>query len=487
MKLIKNLLFLIFILVFIYLRITPILNQTVPYTYDQGRDFLKVQEIVKTKNIPFIGPTTGIQGVFHGAWWYYFLIPFYLIFNGWPQGFYLGLFTFNLVIILFFFFFIKKNYNFKTAIFFLGIVSVSEFFIKSSFYASNNTLAPIFVLLFIISLYKFFKTEKKFYIFLTGLFLGMILETELAFGLFIIPSFLTLYFIFQRFKNIFYLFIGLIFPSLPRILFELKNNFLQTKSFVNQIKNPVNSHPLEFFPHILERIKIFWQYWLSLFYKENFLLSILFLFLILFALILVKNKKRIKKTVFLFSINLLFLIFILSLFYRNNFFWGYYLDGIQGLMIFILLNAFYFIDEKKNLKLLTNLIIILIFIINLIVVKNSFLNKKSIPLIGLKADQKIIDYFIKNTNKDYFCLKIYTPPVIPYTYMYLLSYYADLGKIKYPKADFYKNKCFILIDKDEYQFRIDKWRDNNIPQSAKLEKIISFENGTKIEVWKEKH
>ncbi|MCL4364306.1 hypothetical protein M1328_03645 [Patescibacteria group bacterium] len=116
----KTIVFLVLVGIFIYLRLGPILNQTVPYTYDQGRDFLKAQEMIKDKHLTFIGPTTGIQGVFHGAWWYYFLAPLYLIFNGWPQGYYLGLFFINLIVNLWFFRFLKRDYGFLTAIFFLG-------------------------------------------------------------------------------------------------------------------------------------------------------------------------------------------------------------------------------------------------------------------------------------------------------------------------------------------------------------------------------
>lgn len=128
-------------------------------------------------------------------------------------------------------------------------------------------------------------------------------------------------------------------------------------------------------------------------------------------------------------------------------------------MIFALLNAFYFIDKNKKLKLLTNLVIGDIIINNLFVIKNSFLNKKSIPLVRLRANQKIIDYL---PIKIYFCLKIYTPPVVTYIYMYLLLHYADLGKIKYQKVEFYKKILFFLINKDEYQFKVNKWRQDNI-------------------------
>ena len=36
------------------------------FHYDQGRDALKVQEILALKDFPAIGPTTGIAGLFLG-------------------------------------------------------------------------------------------------------------------------------------------------------------------------------------------------------------------------------------------------------------------------------------------------------------------------------------------------------------------------------------------------------------------------------------
>ena len=80
-------LFFIAILAYCTVRITPIYQQTYPYTFDQGRDFLKVEEIIRYKNLTLLGPTTGAMGVYHGVQWYYFLAIPYLLFNGAPQGF----------------------------------------------------------------------------------------------------------------------------------------------------------------------------------------------------------------------------------------------------------------------------------------------------------------------------------------------------------------------------------------------------------------
>ncbi|MFH0979684.1 MAG: hypothetical protein V1803_01920 [Candidatus Roizmanbacteria bacterium] len=109
MNKIKILITLFVFFIFFYLRITPIIHKTVPYTYDQGRDFLKAEEMIRDKNITFIGPTTGIQGVFHGVWWYYFLLIPYVLLSGWPQGFYLALFFINSLVNFGFFWFLKKK------------------------------------------------------------------------------------------------------------------------------------------------------------------------------------------------------------------------------------------------------------------------------------------------------------------------------------------------------------------------------------------
>src|SRR3989344_6497659 len=55
------------------------------FTYDQGSDFLKVAQIIYDGKIMLIGPTTGLQGIFYGPWWYYFLSPLLYLSGGDPQ------------------------------------------------------------------------------------------------------------------------------------------------------------------------------------------------------------------------------------------------------------------------------------------------------------------------------------------------------------------------------------------------------------------
>ncbi len=54
------------------------------FWYDQGRDALIIADLLENKKWFLIGPTTGIEGIFLGPFYYYFIAPFYLLGNGDP-------------------------------------------------------------------------------------------------------------------------------------------------------------------------------------------------------------------------------------------------------------------------------------------------------------------------------------------------------------------------------------------------------------------
>ena len=474
--------------IFFYLRLIPIINQTVPYTYDQGRDFLKAEEIIRDKNLTFIGPTTGIMGVHHGAWWYYFLALLYLVFAGWPVGFYIGLFVLSTTTLFLFFFFIKKELGYQSSWLFFLTITAGSFFIKLGFFASNNTLSPLFVLLLIYSIYLFFKTQSAKYLFFISLALGFSFEFEVASGIFIITSFFITSLFFKLFRKSYLnlrklvCFIsGFIIPIFPRLLFELKNNFIQTKAFISFYSHPTFTNQLSFISTLAERAQLFLKYYLQLIPQENFYLGLLvFLFFIYLLIIRIKNMKRGRTNPLLFFFLLILVIFLVSLVSRNNFFWDYYLDGVQFIILFIFILIF---NLNSQLKLAKNILLGVFFFAVLISFSKN-LSGKNIPLVGLRANNKIVSYFVEKTSNRYFCLRIYTPPVIPYTYYYLFSYYARHQKIKYPRQEFTNSQCYFIFDKEPYSFRVEKWRKDNIPEKSRLIEKKIIDNGSSIELWK---
>jgi len=447
-----------------------------------------VAQIINEKRLTFIGPTTGIMGLFHGAWWYYLLLIPYVIFSGWPTGFYIFMFLISLLFNLLFFNFIKKKFGFLTGIFFLMLVSISPYFIPLAFFASNNIIVPDLIICLIILTFSLFdkKNSNKYLFLLLGLNLSFILEFEVAFGLFIIPAYLLSTLLFSsirkrlfQLKNLILLFIGLFIPVIPRLLFEIKNHFLQSKTAIGFFTNPKLHNPKPFLIVLSDRLILFWDYFISIFYDKNILITIITTLLVIIT-IFVFRKKILKIKTVLFLVFITALLFVFSLFYSDNF-WANYYEGIQYIFLTLIVVAFYLLSKYK--KLMAIFIIMILFIINILAFYKDIKYSKH-PLIGLKESEMTINYLASLVKKENYCLKIYTPPAIPFTYNYLINYQISKIGLKYPSVDPISNRCYYIIEKDDYLFRVNKWKEENIPVYAKLElrKIIS--DNVTVEIWK---
>ncbi len=477
----------------IYFRVLPLLNQTVPYTYDQGRDFLQAEQIIRYKNMTLIGPTTGSQGIFHGAWWYYLLAVFYAVFQGWPLGFYWGLFFVSLVSVALFYIFVKKEFGFAAGLMFLSVVSVSPYFSRLAFFPANNIVVPVFVLLLIYSLYTFFETSDKKYAFLIALSIGFIFEFEVAFGAFLIPSFLIAMLFFKDIRKIFAdkilfsrFFAGIAIPFIPRLLFELKYRFLQIQSAFNVFKNPTADHPQDFRGLAIDRSYLIAGYFKSIFEKQHLILGYGLLFLAFTGLwfVLKKNKTNHKEKTALFLLVLFSVLFLLTLAYKNNFFWDYYLEGIQYVYLFLMIAFAFSLSRILYVKHILLALSLFFFIVSLFVFGKDILRKKNEVVVGLKANTAIVEYILQQAKRDDFCAKVYTPPVFPHTYNYLFDYFTLQG-YKKPSLGFVDNVCWYIVEPDVYEFRIEQWRKDHIPKKAYILNTKAFENGVIVEQWRE--
>ena len=202
-KILYILSFTMILVLFCYFRLKPLYFQTVPYTYDQGRDFLKARQIVVEHHPALIGPTTGIPGVNHGVWWFYALTVPFILFGGAPIGFYYFTFLMVLAEATLFSLFLKREYGMIPSLIFLAMVTFAPYFIMISIFAISSVLSPLMILGFLYFLYKYWEKKEMKNLLLTGLFLGFLFESEMAFGIFLIPAFIASLFIFRKQKNFF--------------------------------------------------------------------------------------------------------------------------------------------------------------------------------------------------------------------------------------------------------------------------------------------
>ncbi len=465
-------------IIYIFIRFQKLIIKDVPYTYDQGRDFLKTAEIFLYRNLTFIGPTTGIMGLYHGAWWYYILGMPFLITKGNLIAFYYLIFFITLITNLIFFIFIKKYFGNLPALFSLMLITFSPYFINISTFAINTVLVHPFFACFLILNFLLLEekiNQKQKYLLLIGLSLGFIFEFEFGFGFFLIPLYLLLIFLNKYFKNIFsslknwlFFIAGILIPFFPRILFEIKNNFLQTRTLINFLITPKYFNPKPFEQVFNDRLITFFTYLKDPF--SYWLVAIIFYFILLKLNCFFCKRKIVYNNFFKFLLSLFFGLFAFSILYRDNF-WSYYYEGIQYLIILIIIVVFY---QTKNINRIRR-IIIPISLINIIFFILTYFPRINFNLSrGLITRQKIVNFITSQEKNQSFCVNIYTPPVVPYTYEYLFLYSEINKQIKKPTINWINNpnnwvnnQCWYIIEKDDIKERRKQWIKNNLPKNYK--------------------
>lgn len=234
--------FLTLIIIGFFLRIYRI-SETLMFLSDQGRDAIVLKRLVTFEKMVFVGPTTSIGNVFTGPFYYYLVAPFMALWLLNPVGPAYGVAIINMVGLGISTYFISRLFNKKIAIIFLLITTISANQILQSRFSWNPNPLPIFAFGTVLAFFAARKTQKKLYYFITGLLFGFSLQ--LHYIAIAIPFF-ALGFISIGKKPISItektrstiLGIGIvavtaILTFAPLILFEIKNSFINTKTFIN--------------------------------------------------------------------------------------------------------------------------------------------------------------------------------------------------------------------------------------------------------------
>jgi hypothetical protein len=269
--------------------------------------------------------------------------------------------------------------------------------------------------------------------------------------------------------------IGIAFT--PRLLFELKNSFSQTKILLSFFLHPkLYNNPAPYLNRLSERWILFQQYYFDLF--SNRIIAYLFLFaffsFLAIALASAIRKKHKLGTPFFFYLYLLGGLFFLSTLYKD-FFWKNYYEGIQYIFIFLMVACIGEFVAHTYLRLKRNVLYILIVALALSTgydIVRSYSSK--IPFDGLQVQEQVAQYLLNRTRStDRYCLRIYTPSVIPHTYNYILLVHNQK-----PSSEWVDGKCWFIIEADSFAQRREDWIETNRPKdkhSVTIKKIKDVE------------
>ncbi len=429
------------------LRIPLVAQGFFSFTFDQGRDLLAVSEIVKTHKIPLIGPTTGLQGIFYGPWWYYFLVPLFLIAKGNPTGITLAFSVLGIINVFLSFVLIKKITGSDIAA--LGvsfITAMSQVFLTSSSQIWSPSLVLPLMLLYVYSLVKIFEQHSKLWFLLLGLSSAAVMESGAAFGIVLIISTILAFTFFSKDffqKFILFFLFGLVIIFFPRIIFESRHNFLITKSAIIWLNHPrVFQEKLNIAQRFLVRIDLFDLNLAQTFTRSNKFLTIVPLSAIVLSLIASKLK-IFEKKIFKFLGVVTFFILLVFTLYPDTL-WDYYLVGLPqiSLTLFGISIAFLLSYAKKLALFILTLTIILGF-------DTKLLSPFSIIWLGdgatYRNQKQVLDYIASQKPQNY-SFYAYTPAIFDYPFDYLVYLYTKRGLIEKPKD---MQKSFYLVIRDQ--------------------------------------
>lgn len=453
-----------------WLRLSGVISNSFAFTYDVGRDMLAAKSIVIDHKLTLIGSTTGIEGIFYGPWWYFFLsVPFFL-FSGDPQGiaFFMGLI--GVATILISYIVGRKIGGVFLGIIFAAFISISPVMVLSSSQIWNPNLIPFLVLLVFLMLHMLsfdskHKTSKAKYPFLLGLLLGLIIDMEIVFGiLYSLGIFISLTFVFRKglkIKELFSFILGLLLIFSPRIIFEIRHDFLMTKTFINAFING-SMLPKQFsiFDELFSRINSLLSAWNATLTGQNSMVGFILIVFVFLSLLFFYKKIENAQKQFIQTIFIVIVIFLIGFIFLNQAIWPHYIIGVPILYIFLLSLTINRIRIALKKSWVIFFILFFLFWINLNPIQ--VLENITKPIWEGNAavyrnQVAVVDYIYKQAKGKNFKYIVYTPAVHDYTYRYLFSWY---GKKQYGYVPLQENTAlfYVILEPDyELPFRLKDW------------------------------
>ena len=252
------------------------------FDHEKTRDLLDSLIIYKDLNITLLGPTTEIDGVFHGPLYYYLVGFFYFIFGGDPKAGSIISFGFNILGILTLYFIGKDLFGKRVGLIASFLYAVSFESVSYAFWLSNPGPSIPLIFLMFYFFYKFLtRPTKKLspYLALSLFCYGLTIQFQVLNFVFAIPLFILFLLSKKHLPSLKTLFVGLIafLVSISTfIIYELKYNFLMIKGIFGKVFIPMfsgggeaqtASHPaLEYFPRFLNLSNMVFfpvQYWVG--------------------------------------------------------------------------------------------------------------------------------------------------------------------------------------------------------------------------------
>lgn len=230
----------LYIAISLWISIAPLRHESISFLSDIARDYLILDQIDKG-DLTLIGPRTStMPGLFHGPLWAYLNYPAFKVSNGNPLT--IGWFWVSVTVLtqLFVFYRLRKTFNMRLAAIFLLL---STMYLVPEMTAMYNPHGALLLLpLLLERLYVYLHKRKLMDAIWIVLILGLLIQFQIAVGLPL--AFLTvplMTYSMLKNKNLSHSVacLAILIPLSTFIAFDLRNDFVQLKSFLSHATGTV--------------------------------------------------------------------------------------------------------------------------------------------------------------------------------------------------------------------------------------------------------
>lgn len=406
------------------------IDQLLGFYYDQGRDALVIWDLIHGGKFFLIGPTTGIEGIFRGPWYYWLITPFYWIGRGnpvWPSVF----LSATTVVATFLMYKITAKLAGLWAGVLAAIISGFSFsFVMASRWLSNPTPMFLISMLFVYSLFLIIDGKKWPWVataFLAGLAMQFGSAAELFYFLGLLFFIILLFFRDRKklpsFKIILLSVAALGITALPQVIFDLRHGGILSGTISKFIFGE-GSFKLSFWEMAKVRFPFYYDVFFS---KLSFGIKTKAVFALLFGGLIVVNLKKIIKDSHLLTILLLLLAPIIGmLFFQGNQgnVYDYYFTGYYLIFVIFFASVIGLVSKTLWGKIIIAVFLVLFLKENLPQVRDYIKSGVDGPSAIALGNQKLaLDWINNNAGTQEYNIDVYVPPVIPYAYNYLTKWY----------------------------------------------------------------
>jgi 4-amino-4-deoxy-L-arabinose transferase-like glycosyltransferase len=424
----------------------------VTFGYEQARDGLASQKIFFQKKLTLIGPTTEIEGLFHGPLYYYLIGLPYFLFGKNPASVSFLHLLINLTTIPIIFLVGRSLFNSRVGILAAFLFAISYEVCSYSLWLSNPSPGLPLIILAYFFFYQAFRKNHQ-YLPLAAFLLGLATHFDLIIIMGIFAA-LALFFVYNTKplprRTLFFSLAAFLLPLANYPLFEIRHDFLMTRKFFD-----VLTHQDAQFRSIFEYFGAYFNGLAREFANVLFPIHGFFAGLLMFILLfyLCKKMQRPKSSqtpwplisIWLFST---LPVFLVAAAVTNSEFSFFGVDAAIVLLIAALLDEWL----KKKKRLFAFFIIIIIFLGNLRAWNNYFPDpmKKLFDAqrgVILKDTLATLDYTYHQASGQPFRVETLTVPLyISPLWDYLYSWYGQEKFGYLPSKDESVPLQFLIIE-----------------------------------------